>query len=258
MTLNGVRYAGVHLDPRGIGPSAVAALDAAGALVAMLVGRTDAEVLTALPAVSAIVAVDAPLAIPNESGRRDLEQVLAWCDVNLFPVSGRRMTSVFGGARGVTLAPALAGRTAFLTEFAPSLVLRELLWERDHPVTDPPLDLADYRRLWLSARPPAHAPTRRGTVDVAGLRAAADLLAGVIDPSGWTPDGGGDPLADAARVGALAGGYAALRCARPELGPTLRLGDAVRGQIITPADANLVARVGLHVERLRAAGEIAI
>ena len=33
----------------------------------------------------ALVVVDAPLVVPNESGQRDVERILAWCDVPAFP-----------------------------------------------------------------------------------------------------------------------------------------------------------------------------
>ena len=237
--------------------SAVAALDAEGRLEALELVRDDDEVAAAVPAGAAWVCVDAPLAVPNEDGSRDAEKVLAWCDVPAFPVSRRRLARVHGGARGVGLAPALARPGRRVLETLPDLVLRELLWERDHPAAAPAMDLGDYRAAWLGVRAPAYRPKGGGRARPGGLAAAHTLLAGVLDLGGWAPRPGGDDwdaVHDAARLDALCCAYAAQRLARG--GAAATVGDVRSGQVAFPADANLRARVALTIERLTAEGAI--
>ena len=89
--------------------SVVARLDADGRVRGLDDAADDDEGIALAGAHAAdVVVVDAPLAVPDATGRRDAEQVLAWCDVPAFPVSGRRLETVYGGARGVALAPRLA------------------------------------------------------------------------------------------------------------------------------------------------------
>ena len=185
-----VRVVGIHLlqtldlvgSPRR---SAVARLDGAGRLEALALADGDDEVAAAVPDEAAWVVVDAPLAVPNARGRRDAERVLAWCDVPAFPVSRERLERVFGGARGVALARALARPGRELRETLPDLVLRELEWEREHPPDAPALDLADYRPAWLGIRAPAYRPKGRGRARPAGMARAHDLLSGALDLGGW-------------------------------------------------------------------------
>src|SRR5262249_7941562 len=64
--------------------SAVAEVDASGSLVRLDLAGDDDEVLGALGPGPALLVVDAPLLVANEGGRRDVETLLAWCDVPLF------------------------------------------------------------------------------------------------------------------------------------------------------------------------------
>lgn len=256
-------FVGIHLlqtlglidSPRR---SAVACLDGDGRLESLELARSDDELLGLVPGAAAWVCVDAPLAVSSETGSRDAERVLAWCDVPAFPVSRRRLEQVHGGARGVRLAPALARPGRELRETLPDLVLRELAWERSHTPHSPAMDLADYRPAWLAVRAPAYRPKGRGRARPAGLAQAHALLARVVDLRGWTPRPDGDDwqaLDDAARLDALCCAYAALRLARGEGSATI--GGPESGHVSFPADANLRARVALTVERLAAEGTIA-
>jgi predicted nuclease with RNAse H fold len=237
--------------------SAVARLDARGRLEGLDLAAEDAEIAAAVPPGARWVCVDAPLAVENEGGRRDPERVLAWCDVPVFPVSRRRLATVYGGARGVAVAAALEAPGREVLETVPDLVLRELEWEHAHPPADPPMDLAEYRPAWLGARAPAYRPKGAGRARPAGFARALELLAGVIDLGGWSPAAGDvwEALHDAARLDALCCAYAALRLARGE--GSVTLGDARRGRVAFPADANLRGRAELTVRRLAAEGAIA-
>jgi predicted nuclease with RNAse H fold len=233
--------------------SAVALVDETRRLRRLDLADGDDQVLAAVPEDAAWVCVDAPLAVPNREGSRVAERVLAWCDVPAFPVSLRRLETVFGGARGLALAPALARPGRTVRETLPDLVLRELEWERAHPPRAPAMDLADYRPAWLGVRAPAYRPKGGGRARPAGMPRARQLLAGVLDLGGWTPRTVGDDwdaLDDAARLDALCCAYAALRLARGECVATV--GDPASGQVVFPADANLRGRVELTLRRLAA------
>jgi predicted nuclease with RNAse H fold len=237
--------------------SAVARLDAGGRLESVELARGDDELLALVPEETTWLCVDAPLAVPNDTGSRDAERVLAWCDVPAFPVSRRRLAQVHGGARGVGLAAALARPGRTVREALPDLVLRELSWERVHPPDAPALDLADYRSAWLGVRAPAYRPTGPGRSRPAGMSEAHALLAEAVDLGGWAPGPGDDDweaIDDAARLDAIACAYAALRFARGE--GTAEIGDPDGGHLAVPADANLRARVQLTVERLAGEGSI--
>jgi predicted nuclease with RNAse H fold len=258
-----MRVAGIHLLQRldlvaSERRSAVACLDDAGRLEALALAGGDDEVLAAVPDGAAWVAVDAPLVVPNAEGSRDAERVLAWCDVPAFPVSRRRLERVFGGARGMGIAPALLRPGREVVETLPDLVLRELEWEREHPAGAPVLDLADYRPAWLGVRAPRYRPKGGGRARPAGMARAHELLSGVLDLDGWAPHPGGDDWAalhDAARLDALCCAYAALRLARGEGSATV--GDPASGRVAFPADANLRGRVELTVRRLASEGMVA-
>ena len=90
--------------------SAVALVGGGGNVQALDLADADEEVIAAVPEEAAWLCVDAPLAVPNREGSRPAERVLAWCDVPAFPVSLRRLETVFGGARGVALSPRSRGR----------------------------------------------------------------------------------------------------------------------------------------------------
>ena len=239
--------------------SAVARLDPGGRLVSLDLADDDDDLLARIGAGPGTLAIDAPLAVPAETGQRDIERVLAWCDVSAFPVSRRRLEQLHGGARGVALAPRLAAPGREVRETLPDLVLRQIAWERDHPVGSPPPDLARYRAEWLGLRAPAYRPKGAGRARPAGLVPAWRLLAEVIDLGGWAPEAGGDDwraLDDAARIDAICCAYTALRMADPET--AMSIGTAERGRVAFPVDASLRARMALTLARLREEGSVRI
>lgn len=240
--------------------SALARVDAAGRLVSLDLAGGDAEIVGLVETSAGLpLVVDAPLEVPNRTGRRDVEAVLAWCDAPAFPVSQRRLAQVFGGARGVSLMPALAAAADPVRETLPDLVLRQIDWEREHPAGEPPLDLAEYRAAWLSLRAPSYRPKGVGRARPEGTRAAWALLGRVLDLGGWEPARDPDDweaIHDAARVDALCCAYAALRMAAPDAHALI--GAPGRGTVVIPADANLRGRVELTLARLRDEASIAI
>jgi hypothetical protein len=238
-------------------PSTVAELDPSGALIRLEHFATDAEIVVALGDSPVLVVADCPLAVPNDAGQRDVERLLAWCDIPVFPVSRRRLQQVFGGLRGVRIAESLVG-TVELVETSPDLVLRQLAWEERHPGA--PLDLADYRERWIALRPPAYRPKGPGRAKPAGIIAAHALLARHVDLQGWLPSGAGDdwnPIRDAAALDAIACAYVTWR-ATVEPGRVLRIGRPDRGEMLLPVDANLAARIAINLDRLRAEGSVGI
>lgn len=256
--------AGIHLlqglelvgTPRR---SAVARLDREGRLTALDLASDDAAIAALLDGADVeAVAVDAPLHVPNATGRRDVEAVLAWCDVAAFPSSRRRLEQVHGGVRGEALAPLLGGPGRAVLEALPDQVLRQIAWERDHPAGAPAIDLLDYRTAWVGVRAPVHRPKGTGRARPDGVLAAWRLLDGALDLGGWTPAPPADDwaaIADAARVDAICCAYAALRHVR---GSAASIDVGGGRQLTLPADANLTARVGLTLERLRGEGAIGI
>ncbi|MGD9572359.1 MAG: hypothetical protein AB7V62_10765 [Thermoleophilia bacterium] len=218
------------------------------------------EEITALAAAheAAALVVDAPLVVPADVGRRDAEAVLAWCDVTAFPVSRKRLEQVTGGARGIALAPALAAPGRLLAEALPDQVLRQVAWERDHPLGAEPLPLGDYRAAWVGVRAPVYRPKGAGRARPAGTLAAWELLRDVVDMDGWAPGGGAgdwDAIRDAAVVDAICCAYAGLRAGR---GEGLLLGTDDRGIVAVPVDANLRGRLTAALERMRAEGSVGI
>jgi predicted nuclease with RNAse H fold len=259
-----VRVVGIHLaQATGSSPgprvSAVAEVGGGGELVRLELVETDGDILGALPPPPALVVADAPLAIPDAAGRRDVETVLAWCDVPAFPVSERRIVALHGGARGVSIGRTLAERGYETAEALPDLVLRELRWERERPPGLPPCDLRAYREAWLGVRAPAFRPGRRGRPRAGDVAEAHGLLADALDLGGWRPEQDPDPRAavdDAARLDAIACAYAGWR--HMTGAGCVDLGTPERGRVLIPADANLAGRIALHVKRLRAEGRIVI
>lgn len=261
-----MRVAGLHLmqtlplvdSPRR---SAVAVLDGEGRLERLALADDDDAVIAALPADAAVVALDAPLAVPDERGQRDVERVLAWCDIPAFPVASARLARVHGGARGLALAPRLAAWPR-VVEALPDQVLRQLAWERPHPPGAPALPLGEYRAAWLGLRPPAYRAKGPGRARPAGFAAARALLAGVLDLVGWAPEAAPADdwaaLADAARLDALACAYLALRLARDGGAGTVTVGSRERGAITLAAGPDLRGRVAVNLERLRAERSVRI
>jgi predicted nuclease with RNAse H fold len=257
-----VRTLGLHLlqsndlveTPR---PSTVAELDAEGALVRLEHLATDADILAAIGDGPRLVAVDAPLAVPNEGGQRDIERLLAWCDIPVFPVSRRRLQQVHGGLRGVALAAALSAPDVELIETSPELVLRELQWEEG---TSSALDLEEYRTRWIAERPPVYRPKGPGRAKPAGIVGAHALLARHVDLQGWVPAESPDDWAairDAAVLDAIACAYVAWRAVhQPQR--VLRIGAKDLGEMLLPVDGNLAARIAVNLERLRGDGTVAI
>jgi len=239
--------------------SVLARLDDDGRLTDLVEAAGDDEVAAAAAAAEGrALIVDAPLAVPGDAGRRDVEAVLAWCDVTAFPVSRRRLVQVTGGARGPALAAALERPGRVLAEGLPDLVLRQIAWERTHPPGAPALDLADYRAAWIEVRAPVYRPKGAGRARPDGIRAAWDLLAGVVDLGGWRPSGSTDDwgaIADAAVIDAVCGAYAGLRVAR---GEGLLVGTPARGMVAVPAGADLRGRIEATLVRMRAEGAIAV
>jgi predicted nuclease with RNAse H fold len=253
--------AGVHLlqslelvdTPRR---SAVARVDAEGRLAALDLASSDDEIIALVElAAPAAVAVDAPLHVPNDGGRRDADAVLAWVDVAAFPASRRRLAQVHGGIRGEALAPRLAAPGRTVLEALPDQVLRQIAWEREHPAGAPAMDLGDYRAAWIGVRAPVYRPKATGRARPDGTLAAWRLLGAVVDLGGWAPAPPADDwaaIADAARVDAICCAYAALRHVRGSAAAIATGGPAVT----LPADANLAGRVARTVDRLTNEGAI--
>lgn len=259
------RYLGLHLlqplplvgTPR---PSVVAELDADARLVDLAECGADEAVTAAVGDAPGVLAVDAPLAVPNAAGRRDAEAVLAWLDVPVFPTSRRRLEQLAGGVRGEALLPGLRAPGRTVVEAVPDLVLREVAWEAEHPADAPPMDLGAYREAWLGVRAPRYRPKGAGRAHPEGLRAAHAILARVVDFAGWVPrdrDGDWGSIADAAVLDAVACAYTALRLGTAP-GGCLVLGTPGRGVIAAPADANLLGRAEVNLARLRAEGSVGI
>ncbi len=265
-----MRVAGLHLlqapalieTPR---PSVVAIVDDTGRLESLRRVTDDASLLDALGDAGPleILAVDAPLAVPNARGQRDLERVMAWCDAPVFPTSRDRMTTVHGALRGADLAARLhAAAAQGAWEASPDQVLRQIAWERDHPPHAAPLDLGTYRAMWPALRAPVYRPKGPGRARPGGIDPAWRALSEVLDLGGWIPSGAGDDwsaIDDAACLDALCCAYAGVRALQgPGAGGAVRLGDAAAGRILVPADTNLAGRLAITLTRLRAEGAISI
>ena len=244
-----MRLVGVHLqqtidliDARR--PSAVAELNADGALVGLAFAVSDAEIIDAAGGPPALVAVDAPLTVTNETGRRDLDHLLAWCDVPVFPASRRRLTQVHGGIRGPGLRVAATAAHLDVVETVPDLALRLLSFCDEG---GPSGDLAADRARWVGIRPPQFRPKRAGRARAQGILAAAALLRRHVDLGGWAPLAHPDDwsaIRDAAAVDAIACAWVAHRAAR-EPGGVLRLGD-----VLLPVDGHLRTRIEINLARL--------
>jgi predicted nuclease with RNAse H fold len=231
-------------------PSCVVGVDAHGRVDLMCMTDTDDAIVAAVPPEVDVIALDAPLAVANTTGRRPVEAILSWVDVPAFPASTARLTQVYGGLRGVGLAGRLAAIGARVVETLPDLVLREVAWERSHPAHTPPLDLAEYRAAWLAVRPPRYRPKGTGRAVAAGRAPAAALLASVLDLDGWLPVDDPDDwqaIADAAVLDAMACAYAAWRLATDPAGCIVIPGPGPA--FVAPADANLRERVARHAHR---------
>ncbi len=260
-----MRAVGIHLNPDLTrddppGQSAVAEIAAGGVLVAVRMCRSNAEIVAVVGASPALVLIDAPVVIPATTvGRRDLEHVLTWLDIPAFPVTSERIQKVHGGVRGPLLAAALPS-TLVVAESFPDQVLRQLLWERLHPAGSPPLGLADYRTGWIEVRTPTFRP-RGGRARNDGIAPTRAILADVLDLAAWPlPERSGDlaALDEAAVIDAVAAAFAAHRCLHAPGDRWVRIGTAERGQVVMPANPDLIARAEVNIARLRDEGTINI
>lgn len=218
---------------------------------------TDADILAALPP-DALLGVDTPLEVPNETGNRDLERVIAWCDVPLFPVAGMRLDKVAGGRRGVDLAESLRAVAGRVVEVSPELVLRQLVFEQGRHGRLTPLDLADYRREWLETRAPVYRPKGAGRAKPGGLASGRRVLAGALELGGYSPSPDSDDfeaIADAARLDAIACAYAVHRGITQPRGSVV-FGASGHGEMLIPVDANLRGRLEINLDRMRGQGEV--
>lgn len=260
-----MRAIGIHLVQdarRGDAPgrSCVAEITPDNALSGVTLCHSDEDITGAVGADPALVLVDAPLAVPPVQGRRDAEHVLAWLDIPAFPVTPSRMRKVHGGARGPALAGELGRQGHVVAEALPDEVLRQAMWERDHPPGGPPLDLGAYRGAWLGVRPPAFRP-RGGRARNEGLAPARELLAGMADLSAWPPATRHGDLADldeAATVDAVACALLARRILDAPGDRWVVVGDAVAGRIALAAGPEMIERARINIDRLRSEGTIAI
>ncbi len=232
-------------------PSCVVVVDPAGAVVQIHMADDDAAIARAVPRSAAVVAVDAPLAVPNRTGTRPVDQLLAWLDITAFPVSGDRLDKVYGGARGPRLLERLRAPGRVIAETAPDAVLRELAWETEHPSVDDALDLAVYRERWRDVPAARYRPKGTGRAVPSGRAAAMSLLATELDLGDWAPDPDPDDwaaIADAAVLDAMACAYTALRLL---VAPARVLMIDTGGiPLAVPADANLLNRGRLHGARM--------
>ena len=122
------------------------------------------------------MAVDAPLHVPNATGRRDAEAVLAWCDVAAFPSSRRRLEQVHGGVRGEALAPRLQAPGAPCWRPSPTRCCARSPGSATTRPEAPPIDLLDYRTAWIGVRAPVFRPKGTGRARPDGTLAAWRLL----------------------------------------------------------------------------------
>lgn len=256
---------GLHLAQdrrRADGPwrSVLAAVDDEGVLSRLDPLGDDAEIAAAIAGHGpCLLAVDAPLVAPAEGGRRDIERVLGWCDIPCMPVGRRRLVSLTGGVRGEELAAALGAAGANPWEGSPDQVLRQLMWERDHPGPGV-VPLIEYRSLWPALRAPRYRPKLGGRAHPGGLLAAWSLLAGALDLGGWAPDPTGSDerhIADAARLDALC---MALVAHRRGLAPprATGVGTPDRGRMLVATGPELEDRLERTLQRMRAEGDIGI
>lgn len=260
-----MRTVGVHLvQPLGHGDSprrsCVAELDRDARLVGLAHPDGDDAVLAAVGSAPALVAVDAPLAVPDGGGRRDVETVLSWLDVPVFPSSRGRLTRLHGGIRGEALAAALTAAGHTPREAVPDLVLRQLMWEASRPGHPEPVPLGDYREAWLGLRAPRYRAKGVGRATPAGRAPAREILATAVHLGDWRPHPAPDDwdaIRDAAVIDAVACALAAWRCVHAP-GSSVTIGTPERGIVVSPADANLRERLTVNLDRLRGEGTIRI
>ncbi len=222
--------------------------------------RTDSEVIDAVGPGPALVLVDAPLATPEVAGRRDPEHVLAWLDIPAFPVTPGRMRTVHGGARGVELAQTLTACGHVVAEAIPDQILRQIMWEADHPPGAPALDLATYRAEWLGVRPPAFRP-RGGRAHHDGLTPARTLVQSVAACEAWpVSERGGDlaALDEASVIDAATCALLAHRCLHGAGDRWAMIGTQQAGRIALAACPEMIDRATVNIDRMVQQGMIFI
>ena len=235
-----MRFIGVHLiQPAGEKacpvPTTIAVVDDDGALQDFHADIANRRITPCIGGGPSLVVLDAPISVPNARGRRPVEQLLAWCDINLFPVARDRLMRVFGGIPGESVADALEAAGHTVAETHPAVALRQLAWEADR-TGRPPMTLAAYREAWLGTRTPRLSGLADGDP---GLRSARAVL----------PLSGDVPLT-AAAIAALTCAFVGLRGARPDLGGTLAVPVGPAREFLLPAGPELLGRAALHQERL--------
>lgn len=253
------RTIGVHLMPLADAvdsprPSVVVHIDERGRIEAISLLHTIAEIVAAIGDGPALVAVDAPLRITNEHGRRTIDELLAWLDVPVFPISRARVTQVWGASRGEELAAALADRPQLhLTEAVPDLVLRLLAWQElgeDHRA-----NLQHFRTVWLGLRPQPYRPKGPGRAHPGAMASAVRLLATALDLGGWMPADAPDDwqaITDAAIIDAV---LCAITAGRVLAGHGAILSPADGAPCAIPTVPLLMERIDVNVERMRHDGQ---
>ncbi len=177
-----------------------------------------------------VVAIDAPLTVPNETGHRAVDRALmrlfAGRRLGVHAASRRRLREVYGGLRGERLVERLAGRGCQIIEVYPHAAL--IAW------SDLPAPLA-YKR---GSRDERLAGLQR-LVDLLRRRADADPPLD-LDSVPWLPEGG-EPAASTAAVERMESLLDALICAHVAAfwhrwGTTrcARLGDGEGAYLVTP------------------------
>lgn len=252
------RTIGVHLMPLANAvdsprPSVVVHVDREDRIDAILPARTIEEIVAAIGDEPALVAVDAPLRITNERGRRTIDELLAWLDVPVFPISRARITQVWGASRGEELAAALAVRPqVHLVEAVPDLVLRLLAWQELHE--DDHADLQQFRTRWLGLRPQPYRPKGSGRARPAAMPGAVRLLATTLDLGGWIPAASPNDWQAITDAAIIDGALCAVTARRVITGHGAILAPADGGPCAVPTVPVLMERIDINAERLSQEG----
>ena len=210
MSTQAARFFGVDLAWSVNNPSGVCALDEAGNIVDEQSLSSDEEIIGWIKRLvdgSVVVAIDAPLLVPNMTGRRPCEAAVAReygsRKAGPHPSNRSLLTRVNGGIRGETLATRLAA-IGFADPWAGSD--RTLLEVYPHPALIETFGL-DERLVYKAKKGVRVADRRRG------LR----VLSGMLELLGDT-----DP---------------------PLRGPTVPVDDAMRGAALKAVEDKLDARI---------------
>ncbi len=96
----------------------LAAIDSGGQLVGIILAATDNEILAFIQkhaGDSCAVGIDAPLIVPNETGHRPVELLLAKRGIPAYPANRSLFKRVYGGVRGEVLVKRLQEEGFFLS-----------------------------------------------------------------------------------------------------------------------------------------------